>query len=111
MRQWIDLVEEAQIPNDRVFDYMNGLCTVLAYAIHKRFGFPIFTDEEQSHAVCRLPDGKVLDAEGISEGWWFDEEFIDVERLTNGIPDDMMAQAHRDVEEYLEPLLRERGYL
>lgn len=66
--------------------YRNGECHGLAQAIHAITGWPIETwmdaDGDTGHCYVRVPDGRLLDIDGLhADGWDFLEPTVE--------PDDM----------------------
>lgn len=65
-----------------------GACMYLAYALNKKFGFPIgglVVDEDMDgtyddmvHVWVELPDGRVADIEGVHDREEFMDKWIDV---------------------------------
>jgi hypothetical protein len=50
--------------------FTEGDCHIMAWAIHKETGWPIYTfwdgDEHWMHAFVKMPNGKIIDVEGVT---------------------------------------------
>jgi len=74
-------VRTEYFPEDIVRDAVNGCCHDFAFAVHRRTGWPIaclwkdaiideytlVRDPEPVHVFCVTPDGRAIDAEGLTD--------------------------------------------
>lgn len=74
-------VIEFSFPEETVFDLTHGDCWFLAASLAKATNLPyatIYGDDEIQHVGIELPDGRIVDVEGVWEDheWvnrWYDE--------------------------------------
>lgn len=75
-----EAVKEFEFPEDAVFELSHGDCWLLAASLRNATGLPyatIYGDGEIHHIGIELPDGKVVDIEGIWEPDVWERRWID----------------------------------
>lgn len=73
-------VKEFDFPEDAVFELTHGDCWLLAASLKNATGLsyaPVYGDGEIHHVGIELPDGKIVDVEGIWEADVWERRWID----------------------------------
>lgn len=75
-----EAVKAFNFPEDAVFELTHGDCWLLAASLKNATGFPyatIYGDGEIHHVGVELPDGKIVDIEGVWESDVWERRWIE----------------------------------